>query len=414
MSLASSLSAASGSQHCASISVQKHLIVLVHGYLGNDKEMGYVQEALEREATLSPSEGIVVYSASSNVGRTTDVSFVGWQYCTLCLGCAGSVACFRLTYSLQGIVAGGSRLAVEVLEKVQSYEPDNVTLSFVGNSLGGLYARYAISKLAQHACIVPKLFCTTATPHLGVSEHTFIPVPKWAEWAIGNTMGPTGRDLFLYSTIVRDMATEEVFLAPLRRFQYRVAYANAFGTDFQVPTSTAAFLSASDTPHYIIDRPTQGSIVLRVETKELATPATTTTTTTTTIATTTDMAASLDGVGWTKVFCDVRRDLPTPSIPNPFASADVALQEAPSVWTSKQLLNTVGRRMTDRFHVPIGHSLMVANSKSDWYSKLNANGRPIMDQLAKELIQKLTEVEQECEAAVHAPGGVQESHPSVS
>lgn len=80
MSLASSLSAASGSQHCASKSVQKHLIVLVHGYLGNDKEMGYVQEALEREAALSRSEGIVVYSASSNVGRTTDVSFVGWQY----------------------------------------------------------------------------------------------------------------------------------------------------------------------------------------------------------------------------------------------------------------------------------------------------------------------------------------------
>lgn len=79
MSLASSLSAASGSQ--ASKSVQKHLIVLVHGYLGNDREMGYIQEALEREAMLSQSaEGIVVYSASSNVGRTTDVSvlFVLW------------------------------------------------------------------------------------------------------------------------------------------------------------------------------------------------------------------------------------------------------------------------------------------------------------------------------------------------
>jgi hypothetical protein len=265
-----------------------------------------------------------------------------------------------------------------------------------------------MSELANNACIFPKLFFTTATPHLGVSEHTYIPVPKWAEWAIGNIMGPTGRDLFLHSTLVRDMATEKIYLDPLRRFQYRVAYANAFGTDFQVPTSTAAFLSAANTPHFVIDRPTKGSIVLRVETKESMTPATNSTSTPTTI----DMASSLDGVGWTKVFCDVRRDLPTPSLPNPFASADVALPAAPSVCTSNQLLHTVGRTITDRFHVPIGHTFMVANSKSDWYSKWNANGRPIMDQLAKELIRKLTEVEQECEAPIHSPDGVQETQSS--
>jgi len=362
-----------------STAVKKHLIVLVHGVYGNDKEMGYLQEALEREA--SSSENLIVYSATSNVGKTTD-----------------------------GIAAGGKRLAAEVLHKIESHQTEQFTLTMVGNSLGGLYARYAISELLPHSKIEPKTFCTTATPHLGVSHHTYIPVPKWAEWVIGSTMRTTGRDLFLQSTIVHELATKETFLAPLRRFQYRLAYANAYGTDFQVPTSTAAFLARADTPHFTIDQPRKGSIILRVKTNETNSITGSNVQTTSKndvqtennkeygnteistgmprMANDAEMAASLDSLGWTKVFCDVREDLPLPSLWNPFASTDATLMKQP-VWTSEELLQSVGKRLTERFHVPMGHSVMVANSKSEWYGNFNAKGRPIMDQLAKELIEVL-------------------------
>merc|ERR1719491_134209 len=85
-----------------------------------------------------------------------------------------------------------------------------VTISMVGNSLGGLYSRYAlvkISELAKEQCanenndetnqqsddngsilidggeirIYFNVFCTTATPHLGVSGHTWLPIPRKIE-----------------------------------------------------------------------------------------------------------------------------------------------------------------------------------------------------------------------------------------
>ena len=44
----------------------------------------------------------------------------------------------------------------------------------------------------------------------------------------------------------------ETFLKPLSQFKKRVTYVNAFQTDFQVPTSTAAFLSDDSThPHFL-------------------------------------------------------------------------------------------------------------------------------------------------------------------
>jgi hypothetical protein len=54
-------------------------------------------------------------------------------------------------------------------------------------------------------------------------------------------MGRTGQDLFRLSTIIDDLTKNNEFIIPLSKFQRRVAYANVYGTDFQVPTSTAAF-----------------------------------------------------------------------------------------------------------------------------------------------------------------------------
>lgn len=50
------------------------------------------------------------------------------------------------------------------------------------------------------------------------------------------------------------MATSPKFLEPLGKFRKRIAYANAYGTDFPVPTQTAAFLSKkSSYPHHFVE-----------------------------------------------------------------------------------------------------------------------------------------------------------------
>ena len=78
--------------------------------------------------------------------------------------------------------------------------PIDITTSMVGNSLRGLYGRYAVAQLAEvlgnptrisseesnKACyyhlldgyvrIHLNVFCSTASPHLGCVNHTFIPI----------------------------------------------------------------------------------------------------------------------------------------------------------------------------------------------------------------------------------------------
>lgn len=231
--------------------VGPHYVFLVHGWLGNEQEMSYLatalsdvvggrtlslstdtaddddasgaanpirsrdeddndyihvsssnQEGTEAEETVPGEEEkekeeekgrpkIVIHKPTCNNGRTTD-----------------------------GIAAGGTRLAEEIAEFIvadifeRQTEQDgsvqhHVTVSFVGNSLGGLYSRYALSLLPSELHIPsedgldtttiilrPNVFCTTATPHLGVASHTYLPVPRFAERAIGRVLDITGMDLF--------------------------------------------------------------------------------------------------------------------------------------------------------------------------------------------------------------------------
>jgi hypothetical protein len=93
-----------------------------------------------------------------------------------------------------------------------------------------------------------------ATPHLGVAGHTYFPIPRSAEIGIGKAMGQTGRDLFRLSDLIYTMCTCPTYLDPLRSFRKRIAYANAYKTDFVVPTNTAAFLNPDSTyPHHVSD-----------------------------------------------------------------------------------------------------------------------------------------------------------------
>lgn len=65
-------------------------------------------------------------------------------------------------------------------------------------------------------------------------------------------MGQTGEDIFRLSNLIHTMCTCSTYLDPLRSFRKRIAYANAYKTDFVVPTNTAAFLNPDSTyPHHV-------------------------------------------------------------------------------------------------------------------------------------------------------------------
>ncbi len=146
---------------------------------------------------VHPRGSLIVHNAACNEGRTHD-----------------------------GIINGGERLLKEMLSVIrfevkrreqqllrqqEQQDPVEVTMSIVGNSLGGLYARYAIAHLAEvlgngQSCNNPYLldgfirihfnvFCSTASPHLGCSGFTYIPIPRTAEMGVAQIMRETGSDL---------------------------------------------------------------------------------------------------------------------------------------------------------------------------------------------------------------------------
>ncbi|KAL3804029.1 hypothetical protein HJC23_006420 [Cyclotella cryptica] len=614
----------------SSVHPAAHYIFLVHGWLGNDLEMGYLAESFAKciaahahsqersqEHVQHPDENESsakrVKRSSSQISRSTNASF-GTLYNTRAPVRIHSVKC-NVGKTHDGIKNGGTRLAHEMLDFIRSdlqklhstqsqqnqrnrnhdetnignhdatdSEDEHVTYSIVGNSLGGLYARYAISLIPRQLSIPlsrnpsitdesptttsktpaaaeasavetiapssttqsppptsssssttaahhhhsnnqsihlhPNVFCTTATPHLGVSQHTYLPIPRFAETIIGTGMGTTGRDLFRLNCdknlssssntltrrwsssnsigdsdkknsnedkgesgneeqvdeemecIIRNMCLQEKYLTPLRNFRRRIAYANAYRTDFQVPTETAAFLnSESEVEHFVVaargvrntdgDGESSDSIsgqdgkkgreinledsaavppflvaVVRTEqqqpqslqplhqSSESGTPANELL----------KMSQSLDALGWTKVFIDVRNRIPLPGIPKPswrllpfpsplstmLPTPDTSLDDLihsrgfddipsssceseshestvtkegtkPITVTSRELVHSTNAGET--LHIPLGHTVMVANSKSETYSKLNFQGRPVMDKLAEDMIRMVLQFE---------------------
>ena len=168
--------------------------------------------------------------------------------------------------SLRGLETGGEALASEITRYVRQH-PSLTRLSVVGNSLGGLYARYAMHVLfnpldGTMAGLKPHRLLTIATPHLGVRNWTFVedifgaspaklpPGIDLVKRLVARTMLSTGRTVFGFDTagpggrsLLYAMATDDKFLLPLRAFTSRRLYAN-LQKDFVVPLGTAAFLSS--------------------------------------------------------------------------------------------------------------------------------------------------------------------------
>jgi len=337
----------------SNITPSVHYVFLVHGWLGNDLEMSYLAEAfnknifgeeedIENEQNGEPPSTKRVKRSSSRLSTALqkESNDSGEEVANHPEIIVHSVKC-NVGKTHDGIRNGGTRLANEIINFIQSdtvkrwKEGDNnndddvcnVTFSLVGNSLGGLYSRYALSKIPyeiplsnndngddednsskKKIRLFPNIFCTTATPHLGVSQHTYLPIPRLAETIIGTGMGATGRDLFRLNSdvmnngaaakvnaaaaktvkrlssfrmwqgidsdadeeatedesecVIRNMCLRDEFLVPLRNFRQRIAYANAYGTDFQVPCQTAAFLNDnSGVGHFLVGARCLGNVV---------------------------------------------------------------------------------------------------------------------------------------------------------
>ena len=123
---------------------QKHLVVLVHGLSGTAADLGYLARRLEADASVR----VLASGANEPFPRTLD-----------------------------GVDAGGARVADEVRQVASAYK----TISFVGNSLGGLYARAALRELRDEAKdtfagLTPAVFVTTAAPHLGARQTQYGPL----------------------------------------------------------------------------------------------------------------------------------------------------------------------------------------------------------------------------------------------
>ena len=211
------------------------------------------------------------------------------------------------------------------------------------------------------------------------------------------------------------MATSTKFLHPLRQFRKRIAYANAFGTDFPVPTATAAFLHSKSTyPHYL-DHPSRrddGECVV-VDDSGLViavfhTPPTPESSDIDdTIVGEDDsqlddlvvMSHCLDSLGWKKVFVDLRNEIPIglniPRLPrskytSPKKDESVSLQnlKAREVIGSGEVNQaTASPPDHNRISFPLGHNMMVAFSRDNKTASFNKGGRPVVNALASELVE---------------------------
>uniref|UniRef100_A0A0E0IPE6 DUF676 domain-containing protein n=1 Tax=Oryza nivara TaxID=4536 RepID=A0A0E0IPE6_ORYNI len=179
-----------------------HLLILVHGIIASPSDWTYGEAVLKKRL----GDNFFIYASSSNI----------------------------YTKTFDGIDVAGRRLANEVLDVIQKMAGLR-KISFLAHSLGGLFARYAISILystamkdasQSAACIAPttegseKLECTSglgaiaglepinfitlATPHLGVRGKNQLPflqglsiLEKIAAPLAPLVVGRTGAQLFL-------------------------------------------------------------------------------------------------------------------------------------------------------------------------------------------------------------------------
>ncbi|KAG6422044.1 hypothetical protein SASPL_118605 [Salvia splendens] len=227
-----------------------HLVVTVNGIIGSAQNWRYAAKqfvkAYPDDLHWVKSEAVILNLISMNMinpGSQSNTSML----------------------TFDGVDVMGKRLADEVVSVV-GHHPNLQKISFLGHSLGGLIARYAVAVLYQQNVILPKNieqsggecvgeekqrgvvaglepvnFITFATPHLGSRGHKQVPVfcgvhtmERLATRA-SFLLGRTGRHLFLSDSddgkapILLRMSSDSEdlkFISSLQSFKRRAAYAN--------------------------------------------------------------------------------------------------------------------------------------------------------------------------------------------
>ncbi|CAN8305686.1 unnamed protein product [Cochlearia groenlandica] len=228
------------------ISEPTHLVVMVNGLIGSAQDWRF---AAKQMLKMYPQE-LVVHCDKRN----------------------------HSTQTFTGVDVMGERLAEEVRLVIKRH-PSLQKISFVGHSLGGLIARYAIGRLYEQesreelphnsgemkeriAGLEPACFITSATPHLGSRGHKQVPLfygshslerlAMRMSWCLGKT----GKHLFLADSddgkpplllrMVSD-GRDLKFISALRCFKRRIVYANT-SFDYLVGWSTSSIRRHNELP----------------------------------------------------------------------------------------------------------------------------------------------------------------------
>jgi len=440
-----------------------HFCFIVHGHQGKPTDLSYLHHAIKDKANQHGGFATTKSSGMCSVGKNsssqhddddvsaqrnggsranqneetmqTSVEEIITVKSTNCTFVVHNAACNEGS-THDGVVKGGERLANEILEVIRGeieqttrHQTQDVTISIVGNSLGGLYGRYAVAMLDEllfasdedgtkedvppHYILDDNIrlhfnvFCSTASPHLGCADRTYVPIPRFAEVGIAKRMGETGLDLFRVNDLMLELATSPKFTRPLALFRKRIAYANAYGTDFVVPGSTAAFLDgASDSLHYF-DAISEEEAQSKRHAADRFCPATEeglfVATCYTPRLSTKDpfdssgndlevMSKNLDSLGWTKVFVDMRKEIPI-STKLPLMSNSCPIRTLSSnrkAVTSKDLCDAISSGGGGRISLPFGHNSICAFERGSFSTAFNKGGRPVMDSLAINLIEDIS------------------------
>ncbi|KAF3446707.1 hypothetical protein FNV43_RR11887 [Rhamnella rubrinervis] len=274
-------------------------------------------EVDDRCRTQTPTHLIIMVNGL--IGSARDWKFTAKQFLKrypedVVVHCSG---CNYSTLTFEGVDVMGERLAEEVISVIKRH-PGVQKISFIGHSLGGLIARYAIARLYERditgelsqengvcechgsedkpmeekfegkiAGLEPVNFITIATPHLGSRGHKQVPVfcgfysvEKMAS-QISGVLGKTGRHLFLTDSdngkpplllqMVKDSGDLK-FMSALLSFRRRVAYAN-IRFDHLVGWGTSSMRRQNELPKLKkLSRDDKYPHIVNVETSKPANP----------------------------------------------------------------------------------------------------------------------------------------------
>jgi hypothetical protein len=162
-----------------------------------------------------------------------------------------------------GIDAGARRILREI--EMFLIDKNIAQISYIGHSLGGLYARRVVYLAATTDSPVNRLeqtnFITLATPHVGARQLARLFSDSFVQRVVPVAFGHTGRDVMLLdgpdNPIMLQMVSKE-HLESLGRFKYLATYANV-KNDISVHYCTAAIKPRNT---HKLEKHSSGSIIV--------------------------------------------------------------------------------------------------------------------------------------------------------